>query len=207
VSAQPAEVYTLPLTIPETARAARIPRPVVRDLVDAMHLTTVTDGNRRVRLTPSSVATLLDVVGKAKALREAGRTLVDLPDEDPTEDDLANVHWSYLALCAQTDPEIFFPAKGESTAPAKRVCLACEVRTECLDDALANSDRMGVWGGLSERERRRVRHRTVLSADSPTPVRGQLSTELSGQPADRTARLSTELSPDSRTPVRGQVSG
>jgi WhiB family redox-sensing transcriptional regulator len=58
------------------------------------------------------------------------------------------------ALCAQTDPEAFFPDKGESTRPAKKVCAACPVRPPCLDWALATREPHGVWGGLSERERR-----------------------------------------------------
>ena len=65
--------------------------------------------------------------------------------------------WHQLALCAQTDPEAFFPEKGGSTREAKRVCASCEVRQECLDYALANDERFGIWGGLSERERRRLK--------------------------------------------------
>ena len=69
--------------------------------------------------------------------------------------------WQELALCAQTDPEAFFPEKGGSTREAKRVCGSCEVRAECLDYALANDERFGIWGGLSERERRRLRRRAI----------------------------------------------
>jgi WhiB family redox-sensing transcriptional regulator len=65
--------------------------------------------------------------------------------------------WQERALCAQTDPEAFFPEKGGSTREAKRICLGCEVRDECLDYALANDERFGIWGGLSERERRRLK--------------------------------------------------
>lgn len=65
--------------------------------------------------------------------------------------------WQGDALCAQTDPEAFFPEKGGSTREAKSVCAACDVRTECLEYALANDERFGIWGGLSERERRRLR--------------------------------------------------
>ena len=62
--------------------------------------------------------------------------------------------WQEKALCAQTDPEAFFPEKGGSTREAKRICLGCEVKDACLDYALANDERFGIWGGLSERERR-----------------------------------------------------
>jgi WhiB family transcriptional regulator, redox-sensing transcriptional regulator len=65
--------------------------------------------------------------------------------------------WQDRALCAQTDPEAFFPEKGGSTREAKKICLGCEVRHECLDYALAHDERFGIWGGLSERERRRLK--------------------------------------------------
>ncbi|SDD88730.1 WhiB family transcriptional regulator, redox-sensing transcriptional regulator [Rhodococcus tukisamuensis] len=69
--------------------------------------------------------------------------------------------WQERALCAQTDPEAFFPEKGGSTREAKRICLGCEVRGECLEYALANDERFGIWGGLSERERRRLKRGIV----------------------------------------------
>ncbi|OKL46390.1 transcription factor WhiB [Boudabousia liubingyangii] len=65
--------------------------------------------------------------------------------------------WQEYALCAQTDPEAFFPEKGGSTREAKNVCALCEVRQECLEYALANDERFGIWGGLSERERRKLK--------------------------------------------------
>ena len=67
-------------------------------------------------------------------------------------------HWTDRALCAEVDTDLFFPDKGESTVPAKKICLACEVRAQCLDYALANHERFGVWGGLSERQRRLLEH-------------------------------------------------
>ncbi|BBY28642.1 WhiB family transcriptional regulator [Mycolicibacterium sediminis] len=65
--------------------------------------------------------------------------------------------WQERGLCAQTDPEAFFPEKGGSTREAKRICQGCEVRDRCLEYALANDERFGIWGGLSERERRRLK--------------------------------------------------
>jgi WhiB family redox-sensing transcriptional regulator len=65
--------------------------------------------------------------------------------------------WQDRALCAHTDPEAFFPEKGGSTREAKRVCRSCEVRAKCLEYALERDERFGVWGGLSERERRRLK--------------------------------------------------
>ena len=73
---------------------------------------------------------------------------------DPAMDD---DQWQERALCAQTDPEAFFPEKGGSTREAKRICTGCEVKDLCLDYALANDERFGIWGGLSERERRRLK--------------------------------------------------
>lgn len=73
-------------------------------------------------------------------------------------DDSGPLAWQQLALCAQTDPEAFFPEKGGSTREAKAICAACEVRAECLEYALTKDERFGIWGGLSERERRRMRH-------------------------------------------------
>ena len=69
--------------------------------------------------------------------------------------------WQERALCAQTDPEAFFPEKGGSTREAKRVCATCEVREECLQYALANDERFGIWGGVSERERHKLKRRAV----------------------------------------------
>lgn len=69
----------------------------------------------------------------------------------------AEQEWQEQALCAQTDPEAFFPEKGGSTREAKRICQACAVRDECLEYALFNDERFGIWGGLSERERRRLK--------------------------------------------------
>ncbi len=76
----------------------------------------------------------------------------DVDDDNP-------LSWQTDALCAQTDPEAFFPEKGGSTRDAKRICGSCEVRSQCLEYALANDERFGIWGGLSERERRKLRKR------------------------------------------------
>lgn len=67
--------------------------------------------------------------------------------------------WHADALCAQADPEAWFPEKGGSTREAKAICGRCPVAAECVDDALTREERFGVWGGLSERERRRILRR------------------------------------------------
>lgn len=65
--------------------------------------------------------------------------------------------WMLEAKCLDADPEAFFPEKGGSTREAKRICAVCPVRVECLEHALEHEERFGIWGGLSERERRRVK--------------------------------------------------
>ena len=85
-------------------------------------------------------------------------SLLDLAGQDSDE---AELTWQERALCAQTDPEAFFPEKGGSTREAKKVCVSCDVRAECLEYALENDERFGIWGGLSERERRKLKRRVV----------------------------------------------
>jgi WhiB family redox-sensing transcriptional regulator len=102
----------------------------------------------------------------------AGRRPAGVPDDwfvDPirrgvpgvrgTVEDDNSLAWQTDALCAQTDPEAFFPEKGGSTRDAKKICASCEVRNQCLEYALKNDERFGIWGGLSERERRKLRKR------------------------------------------------
>lgn len=71
--------------------------------------------------------------------------------------------WFDDAACRGLDPELFFPERGEPTKPAKTICRTCRVREECLEYALVNVERFGVFGGMSERERRRIRGRRSLA--------------------------------------------
>jgi WhiB family redox-sensing transcriptional regulator len=64
--------------------------------------------------------------------------------------------WMSGALCSQTDPEAFFPERGHSSRAAKRICAVCPVRPECLEFALSARLRFGIFGGLSERQRRKL---------------------------------------------------
>jgi WhiB family redox-sensing transcriptional regulator len=68
-----------------------------------------------------------------------------------------DLSWMDEANCLGCDPELFFPERGASCVEAKAVCFGCAVRVECLEFALAVGEKHGIWGGLSERERRRVR--------------------------------------------------
>jgi hypothetical protein len=72
--------------------------------------------------------------------------------------------WRELAACRGTDLEVFFPERGESAEPARQVCAACPVRQPCLDYAISNRIVHGVWGGLTERERRALQSRWVRAS-------------------------------------------
>ncbi len=87
------------------------------------------------------------------------QNLFDLTQDFDQLFDAVEQDWQEQALCAQTDPEAFFPEKGGSTREAKRICQACGVRDECLEYALEHDERFGIWGGLSERERRKLKKR------------------------------------------------
>jgi WhiB family redox-sensing transcriptional regulator len=76
--------------------------------------------------------------------------------------------WQRRANCMGVDPELFFPERGASTREAKEVCRGCVVREDCLEFAIANSEKFGIWGGMSERERRRVRRARVLAQAAST---------------------------------------
>ena len=72
--------------------------------------------------------------------------------------------WRELAACRGTDLDVFFPGRGESAGPARQVCAQCPVRQPCLDYAITNRIIHGIWGGLTERERRALRSRWVRAS-------------------------------------------
>lgn len=74
------------------------------------------------------------------------------------------VDWMDRAACNAVDPEAFFPHQHANANQARAVCAGCPVREQCLDYALDTGQRHGVWGGLSERERRRERGRRKRAA-------------------------------------------
>jgi WhiB family redox-sensing transcriptional regulator len=70
--------------------------------------------------------------------------------------------WTELALCAQSDPDAWFPERGQNVNLAKLICRRCPVRAECLDYALSGADTWqgiatGIWGGTTPRERQTLR--------------------------------------------------
>ena len=75
-------------------------------------------------------------------------------------------NWQDRANCLGVDPDLFFPERGASTREAKEVCRGCVVQADCLEFALQNGEKFGIWGGLSERERRRIRRQRAASARS-----------------------------------------
>ena len=70
--------------------------------------------------------------------------------------------WKDLSNCLGVDPDLFFPERGASTREAKEVCRGCEVRIDCLEYALQNGEKFGIWGGMSARARRRIRRQRAL---------------------------------------------
>jgi WhiB family redox-sensing transcriptional regulator len=79
-------------------------------------------------------------------------------------DDNEDLGWQEYANCLGVDPDLFFPERGASTREAKEVCRGCVVREQCLEYAITHSEKFGIWGGLSERERRRIRRERALAA-------------------------------------------
>lgn len=80
------------------------------------------------------------------------RRLVIVPE--PVDPPLV---WRDLASCLGVDGDLFFPARGEPTDEAKAICAGCIVREDCLEYALTTKQYHGIWGGTSERERKRLR--------------------------------------------------
>ncbi len=96
-----------------------------------------------------------------EGVKNTNSIIIEAIDDQPAPTD-AIVQDDFMkrretAVCAEIDPEIFFPEKGGSTKLAKKICRdSCELTEECLNYALKNHERFGIWGGLSERERRKV---------------------------------------------------
>ena len=71
--------------------------------------------------------------------------------------------WWHCGACWAGDASLFFPERGQSAAPGKAVCSACSMRATCLAAALLTNERFGIWGGLTERQRRLLR-KTLANA-------------------------------------------
>jgi WhiB family transcriptional regulator, redox-sensing transcriptional regulator len=101
----------------------------------------------------SSAATGLEPI-PAREDRSVTDTVQIRPPGDPDR----SPGWGDQALCAQSDPEAWFPEPGGSAPLAKAICRICPVQVPCLAYALDHPELRGIWGGLSERERRALRH-------------------------------------------------
>lgn len=104
--------------------------------------------------------------------------------------------WREAALCAQTDAALFFPDKGGSAREAKRLCATCPVRIQCLESALDNDERHGIWGGLSERELRKIRRALIAarqrSDEHPTEPAEEPVAEPAATTSSSTSSSNTE---------------
>jgi len=118
--------------------------------------TTLADIAETFGLSPSTVTSrLVDAGWSSRDGQPLGATTQ--PEPAPARTAMAlfiDQPWVDQALCAQTDPELWFPEEGGATHVAKATCAQCFVQAECLDYALTSNERFGVWGGLSVRERR-----------------------------------------------------
>jgi WhiB family transcriptional regulator, redox-sensing transcriptional regulator len=88
----------------------------------------------------------------------------------PLATDPDELTWQEYANCLGVDPDLFFPERGASTREAKEVCRGCVVRNECLEYALRHAEKFGIWGGMSERERRRLRRQRNIARRSGARV-------------------------------------
>ena len=84
-------------------------------------------------------------------------------DIDPFDIAMVRPSWFAHAACAGADIETFFPSRGEDCRDARLICDGCPVREACLDFALTTGQAFGVWGGLTEHQRRRARQERRVS--------------------------------------------
>lgn len=107
------------------------------------------------------------VEGESRAGSRAERDL------DATYEEMQDLSWQADANCVGVDPDIFFPERGASTKEAKSICTACKVRENCLEYALDNGEKFGIWGGTSERERRRLRRARAAARQAKQAASGR----------------------------------
>lgn len=77
-----------------------------------------------------------------------------------------DLEWQDDANCTGANANLFFPERGASTRTAKSICRECSVRGDCLEFAISTGEKFGIWGGMSERERRRVRKERQIAASA-----------------------------------------
>jgi WhiB family redox-sensing transcriptional regulator len=110
---------------------------------------------------PQGVMSGTEIMGGAKAERlSAGDIGVGAP----------RASWMALGKCRDMDPALFFPSDGVGVQDAQRICVICPMKIPCLEYALDNRIDNGVWGGMSERERRRIQFTKPNGRDRRSPV-------------------------------------
>ena len=87
---------------------------------------------------------------------------------------MLDTSWQAYSNCLGVDPDLFFPERGASTKEAKAVCQGCVVQNDCLEFALQNGEKFGIWGGMSERERRRIRRQRSLERQAAAVLAEEL---------------------------------
>ncbi len=87
--------------------------------------------------------------------------------------------WQKLANCRGVNPNLFYPERGVSTSQAKAVCGGCQVQDECLEYAVQRGEKFGIWGGLSERERRKIRKERKIQIEEYEKI--ELEKKAAGQ--------------------------
>lgn len=103
-----------------------------------------------------------------------------------------DTEWMARGNCAHEPPAMFFPSDGVGVEIARRICATCPVKEPCLEHALAHRIDHGVWGGASERERRRILKRrrvaglTTTAAPAPAPTAVGRAEGEAGPGRDRT---------------------
>jgi WhiB family redox-sensing transcriptional regulator len=92
--------------------------------------------------------------------------------------------WMGEAACRGMDPDVFFPPRGGTVEPARQVCAGCPVSDDCLSFALEHREKHGIWGGLSENERKRLRRRATGKAQHTHCAHGHALTPENVRSAD-----------------------
>jgi hypothetical protein len=114
--------------------------------------------------------------------------------------------WMDRALCAQTDPQLFFPESSANPNEAKRICSSCPVQTECLTYAIEQNDPNGVWGGLGPRERKRLRKtRPCQVCEGPIPWAGHATPKCCSDECREQARRASSARYDAKRRHPNQI--
>jgi WhiB family transcriptional regulator, redox-sensing transcriptional regulator len=99
------------------------------------------------------------------------------------EDTPDQIAWMAHALCRGTNPDRYFPSDGVGVEAVQRICVDCPVRLECLEYALRHGIDQGVWGGASERQRRRIRRQRRALAEAGTGTQAETEAGAETEPA------------------------